>query len=148
MKTIKSNKKAYFDYEILQEFTAGIMLTGPEIKSVRTGNLNLKGAYISVEKGDAFLKNMHISAYPFANVTDYDPLRQRQLLLNKKELNKINNELNNQGVTVIPLEIGLVGKYAKLKIAIARGKKKHDKRETIKSREQKRTLDRLVKSFR
>ena len=148
MKIIQKNKKAYFDYEILQEFTAGIMLTGPEIKSIRKGNINLKGAYVTIVKAEAFLKNAHISKYQYDSSTDYDPFRDRKLLLNEKELHKIGNKLNTQGVTVVVLAIGLVGRFAKAQIALARGKKKHDKRETIKGREQKRTLDRLVKSYR
>ncbi len=148
MKIIQKNKKAYFDYEILQEFTAGIMLTGPEIKSVRKGNVNLKGSYVTIIKAEAFLKNVHISKYQYDSSADFEPFRERKLLLSEKELHKIGSRLNTQGVTVIILAIGLVGKYAKAQIALARGKKKHDKRETIKGREQKRTLDRLVKSYR
>jgi len=148
MKIIQKNKKAYFDYEILQEFTAGIMLTGPEVKSVRNGNINLKGSYVSIHKEEAFLKNAHISKYQYDSRDEFNPLRERKLLLNKKELGKIANQLNTQGVTLIPLAIGLVGKFAKLKIGLVRGKKKHDKRDTIKGRDEKRRLDRLVKSYR
>ena len=146
MKIIHKNKKAYFDYEILQEFTAGIMLTGPEIKSIRGGHVNLKGAYVSIQNDEAFLKNAHISKYPYDQNSDYDPFRMRKLLLNKSELNKIANKLNTQGATVIPLAVGLEKKYAKLKIAIARGKKKYDKRQTIKKRETKRQIDRMIKA--
>jgi len=148
MKLINKNKKAYFDYEILQEFTAGIMLTGPEIKSIRKGDINLKGAYVSIEKGEAFLKNCHISKYPYDQNPDYDPFRIRKLLLSKRELHKIENKLNTQGVTMVALSIGLVGRFAKLQIGLARGKKKHDKRDSIKGREQKRQLDRMVKNYR
>ena len=148
MKIIQKNKKAYFDYEILQEYTAGLMLTGPEVKSVRAGNVNLKGSYVSTQGGDAFLKNAHISKYAQDNTKTHDPFRDRKLLLNKREFDKIEAKLNTQGVTIVPLAIGLVGRHIKLQIAVARGKKKHDKRESIKSREQKRSLDRLVKSYR
>ena len=148
MKIIHKNKKAYFDYEILDEFTAGIMLTGPEIKSIRKGSVNLKGSYISVINGEAFLKNAHISKYPYDQKKDHDPFRVRKLLLNKREINKIDRQLNTQGISVVPLMIGLEGKYAKLQIALVRGKKQHDKREVIKGREQKRKLDRLVRSYR
>ena len=148
MKIIHQNKKAVFDYEILDEYKAGIMLLGAEIKSVRKGHVNLKGSYVSIQNGRAFLKGAHISRYPFDSNTDYDPFRDRELLLNKSELHKIVNHLNNQGVTVVPLAIGLDGRYAKLKIGVARGKKKHDKRETIKKREVKRQIDRAVKRFR
>jgi SsrA-binding protein len=123
------------------------MLTGPEVKSVRAGNINLKGSYVSTQGGDAFLKNAHISKYAHDSTKTHDPFRERKLLLNKRELDKIEAKLNTQGVTVVPLAIGLVGRYAKLQIALVRGKKKHDKRETIKGREQKRKLDRLVKNY-
>lgn len=148
MKIIQKNKKAYFDYEILQEFTAGIMLTGPEIKSIRQGNVNLKGAYVATQKDGVFLKNANISKYPYDQNPDYDPFRMRKLLLNKKEMDKITNKLNTQGVTMVALAIGLKGKYAKLIIALAKGKKKHDKRETIKGREQKRQMDRIIKNYK
>lgn len=146
MKIIHQNKKATFDYEILAEFKAGIMLIGPEIKSIRKGNVNLKGAYVSIQKNNkAFLKGAHISRYAYDSSADYEPFRDRELLLNKSELHKIVNHLNTQGVTVVPLAIVLEGKYAKVKIAVARGKKKHDKRETIKKREIKREIDRAMK---
>jgi len=148
MKIIHKNKKVYFDYEILQEFTAGIMLTGPEIKSIRKGNVNLKGAYVTINNDEAFLKNAHISKYPYDQNPNYDPFHVRKFLLNKRELNKIANKLNTQGVTVVPLAVGLERKYAKVQIALVRGKKKHDKRQIIKGREEKRRLDRLIKSYR
>jgi len=121
------------------------MLSGSEIKSVRKGNVNLKGSYVSVHNARAFLKGAHISRYPYDCGADYDPFRDRELLLNKSELHKIVNHLNTQGVTIVPLAIGLEGKYAKLKIGVARGKKKHDKRESIKKREAKRQIDRAMK---
>ena len=147
MKIIHKNKKAYFDYEIVEEYKVGIALTGPEIKSIRGGNINLKGAYISIQNEEAFLKNAHIVRYPYDQNPNYDPLRVRKLLLQKKELHKISTQLNNQGVTVTPLFIGLDGRCAKLQIAVVRGKKKHDKRETIKKRDVKRQMDRVVKQY-
>jgi len=147
MKIIQKNKKAYFDYEILQKFITGIVLVGSEVKSLRSGNVNLKGAYISIQNGEAFIKNAHISQYKHDSSPDYNPFRIRKLLLGKKELYKIVSQLNTQGVTLIPLAIGLQGKFIKLEIALSRGKKKYDKRESIKGREQKRRLDRLVKSY-
>lgn len=145
MKVIHKNKKAYFDYEIIKEFKAGIMLLGSEIKSIRKGNINLKGAYVSIQHTKAILKGAHISRYPYDNSPDYDPFRDRELLLNKSELNKIINHLSTQGITVIPLMVGLDGKYAKLMIGVVRGKKKYDKRESIKKRDQKRQIDRVIK---
>ena len=147
MKIIHKNKKAYFDYEILQEFTAGIQLTGSEIKSVRGGHVNLKGAFVGIQKGEAFLRNAHISKYTHDSTDTHDPFRIRKLLLSKKELHRIDNKLNTQGVTVVALAIGLVGKYAKVQIALVRGKKKHDKRNTIKGRQLKRQMDRMIKNY-
>ncbi len=147
MKIIQKNKKAYFDYEVLDEYKAGIILTGPEIKSIRGGNVNLKGAYVSVSNGEASIRGMNISRYKYDSNPDYDPFRLRKLLLKESEIHKITNHLNTQGVTVVPLAIGLDGKYAKLQIGIARGQKKHDKRHAIKDREVKRQMDKMKKNF-
>ena len=147
MKIIYQNKKALFDYEILDEFKAGIILLGPEIKSIRLGHVNLKGAYVSLKDARAFLKGANISRYRYDSSADYEPFRDRELLLSKSELHKILNHLNTQGVTVVPLAIGLEGKFAKLRIAVARGKKKHDKRQSIKKRETTRQIDRAMKRF-
>jgi len=146
LKVIHQNKKATFDYEILADFKAGIMLLGSEIKSIRKGDVNLKGSYVSMQNGRAFLKGAHISRYRYDSNPDYEPFRERELLLNKTELNKIVNHLNTQGVTIVALAVVLEGKYAKIKIGVARGKKKHDKRDTIKKRETKRQIDRAIKN--
>lgn len=145
MKIIHKNKKAYFDYEILDKFTAGMILTGSEIKSIRDGKVNLKGAHVTIGKGEAFLKNMHISKYPYDQNSNYDPLRVRKLLLNKREIDKIANKLNTQGITVVPLDIFIEKGYAKCLISLARGRKKADKRHVIKEREVKRRLDRVIR---
>lgn len=147
MKIIQKNKKAYFDYEVLDEYRAGIMLTGSEIKSIRGGNVNLKGGYISIQNDEVFLKNVNISRYKHDSGDDYEPFRTRTLLLKESEIHKITNHLNTQGVTVIPLVIGLDGKYAKIQIGVAKGKKKHDKRHAIKDRDVKRQMDRMKKNF-
>jgi len=145
MKIIHKNKKAYFDYEILQKFTAGMILTGPEIKSIREGKVNLKGAYVTIQQGEAFLKNMHIPKYAYAQDPNYDPLRIRKLLLTKREIEKIANQLNTQGVSVVALDIFIEKRYAKCLIALARGRKKTDKRHAIKEREVKRQLGQAVR---
>jgi SsrA-binding protein len=145
MEIINKNKKAYFDYEIVEEYKAGIILIGPEIKSVRNGSVNLTGSYIGVQNGEAFLKGANISRYKYDSNPDYDPFRVRKLLLKEREIYKISNELNTQGITVIPLAIGIDGKYAKLLIGIVRGKKKYDKRASIKDREAKRQIERIIK---
>ncbi len=145
MKIIHKNKKAYFDYEILQKFTAGLALSGAEVKAVREGKVNLKGAYVTIRKGEAFLKNMHIAKYSHASDPDYDPFRERKLLLNKKEIEKIAGQFNTQGISVIPLDIFIEKRYVKCLIALGRGRKKADKRQVIKEREVKRQLDRAIR---
>jgi len=148
MKIIYENKKAYFNYEILDEVVAGIVLTGPEIKSVRAGHVNLKGSYVSIMGRQAWLKGCNIAHYKFSADKSYDPFRDRKLLLNRKEIEKIGAKLNERGLTVTPLAIGLEGAFAKVKIALVRGRKKEDKREVIKDRENKRTIARAIRTFR
>lgn len=145
-KTIR-NKKATFNYELLDTFEAGVVLYGYEVKALRTGKAQLDGAYIIVSDGEAFLKNAHISAFQEANTpATYQPDRERKLLLNKKELAKITRELNTAGLTVVPLKWYNKGGKLKLAIALARGKKKADKRETLKQRAVKRDIDRTLKN--
>jgi len=147
MKIIYKNKKAYFDYEILKEYKSGIVLLGSEIKSIRNGNINLKGSYISLQNGRMVLKGANISRYKYDNSDSYEAFRDRELLLNRTELDKITHYMNTQGVTVIPLAVGLEGKYAKVNIGVARGKKKYDKRESLKNRDNKRQIDRITKQY-
>ena len=147
MKILTQNKKALFDYEILEEFKAGIVLTGAEIKSVRGGHVHLKGAFVSILGGEAWLKGAHIAPYKY-NSNPYDPLRMRKLLLQKNEIEKLAAKLNTQGVTLIPLAVGLEKAYAKVILALARGKKKHDKRASIKDRDTKREAERAMKRFK
>ena len=143
-----SNKKAKFDYEILDTYEAGLVLEGQEVKSVRKGNISLKGAFISFHGTDAFLTNTHISKYKFAgNITDYDPERSRKLLLKRKEIDFLRGKSQEKGLTIIPLSVYTKGRHIKVEIGIGRGKKKHDKRETIKQRELKRELDRTMKEI-
>jgi SsrA-binding protein len=147
MKIIHKNKKAVFDYELIEQFKAGMILLGSEIKSIRLGQINLRGSYVSFQGGKAYLKGANISRYKFDSSDNYDPFRDRELLLKKSELHKITNHLNTQGVTVVPIAVGIEGKYAKLEIAVARGKKKHDKREAVKERDSKRRLQRLTRNW-
>lgn len=132
---LHKNKKAYFDYEILKEFTAGIALTGSEVKSCRNGGLNLQGSFVSFKDGVPSLKCATIKKYEHDNKEGYDPTRDRLLLLNEKEIHKIEMELNTAGLTVIPLQLITQGRLIKLVIGLARGKKQYDKRETIKQRD-------------
>lgn len=148
MSEIAQNKKAFFDYELIEEFEAGMQLTGREVKSLRTQKPNLKGAFVSLFAGNLWLKNMHIPRYKCDGTSNYDPKRDRKLLLRKSEIERIENKLNETGSTLIPLSLYFKGPFAKAKIALARGKKKHDKRQTIKNREQEREVRRVMKNYR
>lgn len=135
VKIISSNKKAYFDYSIFEKYTAGIVLTGTEIKSVRAGAINLKDSFIKIENFEAWLYNCHISPYDMGNRYNHEPLRVRKLLLNKKEILKILNKQKQENYTIIPLNAFLSKGYLKLEIALCKGKKLYDKRETLKKKD-------------
>ncbi len=139
-KTVSSNKKAYFDFTIFEKYTAGIVLTGTEIKAVRCGAINLKDSFIKIENFEAFLYNCHISPYDFGNRYNHEPLRVRKLLLNKKEILKILNKQKQENYTIIPLEAFLSKGYLKLEIALCKGKKLYDKRESLKKKDIQRNL--------
>lgn len=141
------NKQATFNYEILEEFEAGIVLAGYEVKAVRAGKVSLVGSFVTLEAGEAYLKGASISYYQEANTPDrYQPERARKLLLSRKELNQLEKKLNTAGLTVVPISLYNSGRKIKLKIALVRGKKKADKRETIKQRDVKRDIDRTLKN--
>tara|TARA_R110000868_G_scaffold166824_1_gene401011 strand:+ start:1478 stop:1936 length:459 start_codon:yes stop_codon:yes gene_type:complete len=144
------NKKARFQYEILDKYTAGIVLTGTEIKSIRSGKASITESFCEFnEGGELFVINMTIQEYAFGNYYNHRPKATRKLLLNKKELKKLNKEVQNTGLTIIPLRLFINEKgYAKLTIALAKGKKLFDKRETIKDRDNKRNLDRIKKIYK
>lgn len=130
------NRKARFDYEILEKFEAGIELIGTEVKSVRGGRVSLEGAFVIVRGGEAFLINANIPAYQPANAPkDYDPLKNRKLLLTKKEINELADSGKNKSLTIAPISVYNKGRKIKIEIALVKGKKKFDKRETIKKRE-------------
>lgn len=146
MTTYVQNKKATFDYEILEKFEAGISLLGTEVKSVRKGQGKLEGAYVIIRGGEAFLVGASIPAFQKKNAPDdYDPERPRKLLFKAKELAELYSESEQKGLTIVPIRLYNSGQLLKLEVAIARGKKKFDKRETIKERDVKRTLGRLLK---
>jgi SsrA-binding protein len=140
MKVVAQNRRARFDYEILETYEAGIQLTGPEVKSCRAGHVNLSGAYVSFLKNKPMIKHMTISAYPFASVEQRsDPERERLLLMKKSELGKLESLTAEKGVTIIPLEVK-AGKYIKVVLGVARGRKTLDKRQHIKERDMARNL--------
>lgn len=150
-KTIQiKNKKARFEYELLEEFTAGIVLTGTEIKSIRNSKASIAESFCEFNnQGELFTINMHIEEYAYGTRFNHLPKAERKLLLNKKELKKLHREVQNTGLTIVPLLLYINEKgFAKLRIALARGKKIYDKRETIKDRDNKRDLDRIKKSFK
>lgn len=140
------NKRAYFDYEIGDTYTAGMVLTGTEIKSIRDGKASLADTYCLVEKGEVWVKGMNISEYFYGSYNNHVARRDRKLLLSKKEIAKIEKAIADPGYTLIPLKIFINDRgYAKLLIGVARGKKQYDKRQSIKEREDKRMLDRMMK---
>lgn len=144
------NKKARFQYEILDKYTAGIVLTGTEIKSIRSSKASIAESFCEFnEQGELFVINMTIEEYLYGTYYNHKPRAERKLLLNKKELKKLNKEVQNTGLTIIPLRLFISEKgYAKLDIALAKGKKLYDKRETIKDRDNKRNLDRIKKIYK
>lgn len=144
------NKKARFQYEILDKYTAGIVLTGTEIKSIRNSKASIAESFCEFnDSGELFVVNMTIEEYIYGTYYNHKPKATRKLLLNKKELKKLNKEVQNTGLTIIPLRLFINEKgYAKLEIALAKGKKLHDKRETIRDRDNKRNLDRIKKIYK
>lgn len=146
MPTYAKNKKGLYSYEILETFEAGLVLTGAEVKSVRKGNVSMKGGYASVDKGEVVLKNVHISKYePAGPQPSYDPTRTRKLLLNKSEIRSLIGKLKQKGLTLIPVSLYSKGRRIKLELALGRGKSKVDKRETIKKRDADRKAQRLMR---
>ena len=144
------NKRARFEYELIDEFTAGIVLTGTEIKSLRNSKASISESFCEFnERGELFTVNMNIEEYAYGTRFNHRPKAQRKLLLNKKELKKLHKEVKNSGLTIVPLRLFINDKgFAKMRIALARGKKLYDKREKIKDRENKRDLDRVKKNFK
>lgn len=141
------NKKVSFDYEILERFEAGAVLYGHEVKAIRAGKGSLVGSYIILRDGAAYLKGATITPYQEKNTPDsYDQERERKLLLSKKELAQIEKELNTAGLTIVPLSWYNKSRKIKLEIALVRGKKKEDKRESMKARDTKRAIDRILKT--
>ena len=134
IKEIASNKKAYHDYFIEEKFEAGIELTGTEIKSIRKGNVNLKDSYAYIKGGELFISHMHISPYEQGNIFNVDPIRDRRLLVTKREINKLIGLIKQQGLTLVPVNLYFKGKWAKLTIGVGKGKKLYDKRQDIAKR--------------
>lgn len=148
MEFLTENKKAFFNYEILEKFNAGVELLGLEVKSLKAKRGTLDGAYVSARGNEMFLLGATIPPYQPKNTpADYEPTRPRRLLLTKKEISQLSGRENQRGLTIVPLSLYNSGRKIKVIIAVARGKKKYDKRETLKKREANREIERTLKNF-
>ena len=145
-KVLAQNRQASYEYSNLETFEAGMVLKGTEIKSIRNARINIRDGYVSIRNGEATLQNVHISPFEQGNIFNHDPLRSRKLLLHKKQINYLANQTKTQGVTVIPLKVYIKDGYAKVLIGVAQGKKKYDKRESLKQKDMKREVDRALKN--
>ena len=145
LKTIADNRKARHDYFVLESYEAGIELTGTEVKSIREGGLNLKDSWISIDDGEAYIKQMHISPYEKGNIFNKDPLRTRKLLMHKREIMKLLGQVKQDGLTLIPISVYFKGSRVKVQVGLCKGKKLHDKRDAMAQRDAKRTIDRELK---
>jgi SsrA-binding protein len=143
------NRSARFEFEIIDEFDAGIMLKGTEIKAIREGGGSFNDAYCIVKDGELFLKNLHIPEYKMGSFTNHEPTRLRKLLLKKRELNKIDAKMRERGLSVVPLKLFMSDRgLAKIQIGLGRGKKTFDKRDSLKQKDSKRDMDRELKRFK
>ncbi len=147
IKIVAENRKARYNYFIEDTYEAGMSLLGTEVKSIRLGRANLKDSYARIKKGEVFVYQMHIGACPFAFYGNHDPLRTRKLLLHKREIKKLYGKVNEKGYSLIPLRLYFQNGKAKLTIALARGKRQYDKRETIRRRDEQRDFDRSKKEY-
>jgi len=146
VQVVATNRKALHDYHIIETVEAGLALTGSEIKSVRLGRITLGDAYVKPENGEMWLLNTHISRYDAASYMGHEPTRPRKLLLHRKQIREIAAKIKEKGYTLIPLRVYIKESYAKLEIALAKGKRQFDKREAISERDNKRRLDRVMKT--
>lgn len=146
IKIIATNKKAYHDYYIDDTFEAGIVLTGTEVKSIRAGKVNLKESFCRIKDGEVFINNMNISPYDFGNRENHDPTRMRKLLLHHAEIDKLIRLTEQKGLAMVPTKLYFKRNYIKLEIGIGRGKKLHDKRQTLKSKEADREMAKALKN--
>lgn len=145
-KLITKNRKAYFEYEVLEKFEAGISLTGTEVKSLRDGRANLQDGWIEItDLLQAILRQVHISPYSHGNIQNHEPRRPRTLLLHKKELKKLHDATRSRGLTLIPLSLYFKGQRVKVEVGLGKGKKLYDKRESTKEREAERQMERALK---
>jgi SsrA-binding protein len=145
-KTVARNKKALHEYHVIEQLEAGIVLTGPEVKSIRDGKASLAEAFARVDAGEVWLHDMHVSPYDPASLWNTDPVRPRKLLLKNKEIRRLIGATKEKGLTLVPLDLYISRGYVKVSLALARGKKLYDKREDIKRKDAKREIERVVKN--
>ena len=145
IKEIAQNRKAFHDYFVLEKYEAGIELAGTEFKSVRAGQVNMKDSYCSIKNGELFLRGMHISPYEKGNIFNRDPVRVRRLLMHKREINRLNSQVMQQGVALIPLSLYFKDSKVKVEIGVCKGKKLYDKREASAKKDAQRDMDRVMK---
>lgn len=145
VKIIAKNKRATFDYQLLETFEAGLALTGTEIKSIRAHQVNLRRSYVQARSGELWLLDCHISPYEHGNIQNHDPERPRKLLLHRREINKIIDQMQQKSLTLIPTKLYLKGGRAKVEIALAQGKKKYDKRQDIAKKDDERRMERALR---
>ena len=143
---VATNRKAFHEYHILETFEAGVQLRGSEVKSIREGKVSLKQAYILIRKGEAWLKGTHIPTYSHTGFEGHEPVRDRKLLLHKKEIQRINSKLAEKGLTAVPTKLYFKGGLIKLEFGLAKGKKLYDKRDTKKKRDVERDIQRALKA--
>jgi len=141
------NKKAFFEYDILDTIEAGLVLTGAEVKSIRNKHIKLTGSFVHIYQDEAYINNMHIASYKHAVQINYDPTQRRKLLLNRKEIAYLQGKSQEKGLTIIPLSVYTKGRHIKLEIAIARGKKSYDKKRVLKERDLNREAQRAIKDM-
>ncbi|MFN2190705.1 MAG: SsrA-binding protein SmpB [Candidatus Promineifilaceae bacterium] len=144
-RVVATNRRAARDYMFLEKYEAGIALTGTEIKSIRAGNISLQGAYVQAKNGELYLIDAHIAPYERAGYEAHDPTRPRKLLLHRREINKIISAITAKGLTMVPTRVLLLNGWAKVEVAVARGKKRHDRREDLAKRDAKRQMERALR---
>jgi SsrA-binding protein len=144
---IAENRAARHEYYVIESYEAGVELFGTEVKSIRGGGVNLKDSWIAVDAGQMFARHVHISPYEKGNIFNRDPMRDKKLLMHKREIRKLHDKVKREGLTLIPLSLYFKGSRVKIQVGLCKGKKLHDKRESIAKREVERKMDRAMKSF-
>jgi len=144
---LANNKQAYFNFEVLEKIEAGIILSGAEVKSIKAGRAQLKGGHVTVENGKAWLEKVHVSPYSYSSIEGYDPIKKRQLLLHKEEIERLTGFAKEKGMTIIPLELYRKKHLIKILIGVCRGKKKQDKRHDLKKKAVEKDLAHSIKSI-